>query len=382
MEKQKIKVMQLISHMDEGGAQRIVLNYLEDLKNDSDIETKLYVYRKATNSHWDKIIKEKELNVEYLNAQASKVKIPYIKRWFNRRLAEKQWEKAIKEFKPDVVHVHISEFLLFTLKPIVNSRVPVRFTTLHDDPSRKKGKKLRIISHAFQKEQFIPVCITKEQALIGQKCFGFKDYEVVKNGIDVQNIKEKMVSKDKARELYNIPNDAYVIIGVGRLSDQKNFGLLIDAFNIVLKQRPNALLIIAGKGPELANLQKKTKKLKIEDKVRFIGSQDNIVPLYCAADIMGIPSIKEPCSLVLLESQVCGLRNVISSAVPDESIITDKVKKMLPNATNEDWANALQDQSYNGKAVCNMSENEVHFVSQRMKDLYIKYWKKYKNKEN
>ena len=204
----------------------------------------------------------------------------------------------------------------------------------------------------------------------------------MKNGIDVQNIKEKMVSKDKARELYNIPNDAYVIIGVGRLSDQKNFGLLIDAFNIVLKQRPNALLIIAGKGPELANLQKKTKKFKIEDKVRFIGSQDNIVPLYCAADIMGIPSIKEPCSLVLLESQVCGLRNVISSAVPDESIITDKVKKMLPNATNEDWANALLDQSYNGKAVCNMSENEVHFVSQRMKDLYIKYWKKYKNKEN
>lgn len=382
MEKQKIKVMHLINHMGEGGAQRIVLNYLEDLKNDDDIELKLYVYKKATNSHWNKIVKEKKLNVEYLNAPSSKVKIPYVKRWFNKKIAEKEWEKAIKDFNPDIVHVHISGLLVYTLKPIVKLGVPIRFTTLHENPLSMKGKKLIMIRRAFQKENFIPICITKEQALIAKEHFGIKDYEVVKNGINIQNIKEKMVSRERARKLYNIPNDAYVIIGIGRLSAEKNFEVLIEAFNIVLKQKSNALLIIAGKGSELDNLQKQVKELKIEDKVRFLENQDNIIPLYCAADIMGIPSLREACSLVLLESQVCGLRNVISSAVPDESIITDKVKKMSPNASIEDWANALQDQNYQGKAICDMSENEVHSLSQRMKNLYIKYWKEYKNNKN
>ena len=379
MEEKKIKVMHIIDKMNSGGAQRIVLNYLEDFQNDNEVDLKLFVLKSAGNSNWDKIIKEKKLNVKYLNMPASKIKIPYIKRWFNKKLAEKAWNKAISEYNPDIVHVHMAELLLSTLKPIVKSKIPIRFFTWHDDPANKKGRKQKLIRRAMKEENFIPIYITKQQVEIAKKYYEFENYEVVKNGIDIENIKSKIITKDKARALYNIPKDAYVIIGVGRLCQQKNFSLLIDAFNILIKQKPNALLIIAGKGAELEKLQTQIKRLGLNDKVRLIGNQDNIVPLYCAADVMGIPSIKEPCSLVLLESQVCGLRNVISSAVPDESIITDKVEKLKENATIQEWASALLNENYQGKAVCEMQENEVHSQSQKMKDIYIKYWKKYRN---
>lgn len=380
MKNPKIKVMHLIGSMGDGGAQRIVLNYLYDFKSDPDIELKLYVFSHPTNSYCDRKIKENTLNVVYCNAPSSKIKIPYIKRLFNLKKEKKEWEKVIKEFNPDIVHIHISGLLTRTLQPIINANIPIKFDTLHSNPLRYKGKKLKVIRRAFQKEKFIPICVTEEQAQMAKKYYGFERYEIIHNGIDIEAIKEKMILKKEARELYNIPNNAYVIIGVGRLEKIKNFELLIDAFSIISKKNRNALLVIAGSGSELSNLQKKVNGLKLDSKVRFIGNQDNIVPLYCAADMLGITSISESSSLVLLEAQVCGLRCVISDGVPKESIITDNVQKMSKNATVEEWATELQNTKYKGKAICNLESYEVHSQSKKLKEIYIKYWEE--NKEN
>lgn len=381
MKEKKIKIMHLIGSMGDGGAQKIVLSYIEDFRNDKEVELKLYVSESKTDSIYDKLIEANGYNVEYLNIKHTKLNIPIIRRIIDTRRANREWKRAIKEFNPDIVHVHISELLLSTLNAIVCNNVPIRFDTLHSNPLRYKGKKLKVIRRAFQKENFIPICVTEEQAKIAKKYYGFKRFEIVHNGIDIKEIKQKLIEKEEARKIYDIPNDAYVIIGVGRLNKIKNFELLIDIFRIVSEKNNNAILIIAGRGKEYNNLQKKVNSLNLKDKVRFIGNKDNIIPLYCAADVMGVTSTSESASLVLLEAQICGLRCVISKGVPNESIITDKVQQMSRNATLEDWAYAIQNQNFMGHAVCKDKDYEKHEISRKMKNIYMKYWEEYKENE-
>ena len=280
----KIKVMHMIWSMGDGGAQQVIINYLRDFHNDPDIELKLYVYAKPTNSKYDKEIAENGYNVVYLNNPRTKVQIPYIKRYFQSPVSQRAWEKAIGKYNPDIVHVHISALLGTTMPGIIKNKVPVRFDTLHSSPYRHTGKIKKIISDAFQNKNVIPICVTEAQVKEAKDWYGITKYEVVRNGIDIEKIKEKCCSKMEARKKFGLSMDEFVIIGVGRLNPIKKYELLIDSFAEVKKEKEKAVLLFAGDGCEKKKLQRKAMKLGILDSVKFLGNIPDVTELYCAAD--------------------------------------------------------------------------------------------------
>lgn len=376
----KIRVMHLIWSMGDGGAQRIVLNYLRDFQDDADIELKLFVYNHPTDSYYDREIKKEHYNVEYLNYPRSKVRIPIIRWPFNRRIAKKAWQKAIREYKPDIVHVHISELLNVTLKPIIKENVPIRFDTLHSDPRRYTGWTLRIIKRAFLAEHVIPVCVTKEQVAIARAHYGISKWEVLHNGVDFKQLRKERISVCEARKICGLPEDAFIVIGVGRLTSIKNFPLLIQSFKILSGENPKAILAIAGEGEERKKLEEITNELGIIGKVFFLGNQDKMSYVYRAADVLGVTSISESSSLALLEAQALEVRCVISDGVPKESIITNRVRRMPAGASAEQWAKALLQVDYSGEKICEEKEYEVQEISKRLKNIYLKYWSQNDNK--
>ena len=233
----KIKVLNIIWSMGAGGAQRIVLNYLKDFKDDKDIEFKLLVYDKCTNSYCNEIIKENNYNVEYLNNKKSMFNlVPILRKKFNFKTAQKTFEQAIKKYNPDIVHVHISPLLTYVLDPILNCNVPIKFDTLHSNPKRQQGKDLEYIRRAFQNSGFIPICLNEEQKKIAEEHYGFKKYEIVRNGIDIEKIKKSQITREAARKIFKIKKNDFVIIGVGRLNRIKRFDLLIEYFNECTKK--------------------------------------------------------------------------------------------------------------------------------------------------
>ena len=375
--RRKIKVMNMIWSMVDGGAQQVVINYLRDFNNDPDIEFKLYVYTRPTTSKYDLEIKREGYNVIYLNNPITKVQIPYIKRFFQRPVSKKAWNQAIKDYNPDIVHVHISALLGVTMPGIIKNKVPVRFDTLHSSPYRYTGKIKKIISDAFQCQNVIPICVTEAQVEEAKEWYGITTYEVVRNGIDVEQIRKKCCSKHEGREVFGLEDNLFVIIGVGRLNPIKKFDLLIEAFAKVHQIKSKSILIIAGDGEEKDRLIHLAKKLGIEESVRFLGNIADVTKLYCAADVLAVTSDTESSSLVAIEAQACGTRCVLSAGVPKESILLQRTQRLGKDVTSETWCNALLNDSYENTAVASIEDYEVHNMSKKMKEIYLKYYSAY-----
>ena len=374
--KQKIKVLHLISHMNDGGAQRIVLNYLNDLSEDDDLEIKVLVYGEKTNSYCNNIIDEKQYNVDYM---FKNIHNKFVRKGIKILFGRKMLMHYFRKYSPDIVHVHISPFITVCLKPIIKCNIPIRFDTLHSNPYRFKGKDLKNIRQAFQKENFIGICVTEEQAIQAKEYYGLKRYEVVHNGVDVEKIKSLACDKNKAKKIFNVEPEKFIVGAIGRLDTIKRFDFLIEVFSNLLTKRKDSILLIAGEGPEKENLKKLAKKLNVEESVHFLGNIENVEEFYSAIDVLAVTSHSESSSLVLIESQLCGTRSVISSGTPSESIISEQVKKMETNSSIEEWTNALLDVNFHGNKEQEEEDYEVHKMSQKMKSIYLKYWEEYQN---
>ena len=103
-----------------------------------------------------------------------------------------------------------------------------------------------------------------------------------------------------------------IIIGIGRLTKQKNFNLLINAFHQIQKKYSEYELFILGEREKKLELTKLTNKYGLEKKVHFFGYQDNVYKYLKKADCFILTSLWEDPGFVLLEA---GLSNtsIISS---------------------------------------------------------------------
>ena len=100
------------------------------------------------------------------------------------------------------------------------------------------------------------------------------------------------------------PDGPPVILGVGRLSPQKNFALLLRAFAQVRSER-DARLLILGEGPKRAELEKLAKELDISKDLSMPGFVDNPYAEMAAADVFALSSEYEGLPTVLIEALFC-----------------------------------------------------------------------------
>lgn len=368
--------------MGLGGAQQVVVNYLRDFAVDEDIDFILAVYSKKDKSKYNTIVDKEHLNVIYLNNPSSIIKIPYVKRYFKKRIARKEWTSFIEEIKPDIVHVHLSVYLEVVLDPILKNAIPVRFDTLHSNPYRYHGNRLRYIKRAF-KSGFVAICVTHEQVSEAKSYYNTDKCEIIHNGVDINDIRNKMKKKEEARKVLGIPNDIFVVVAVGRLHPIKRYDYLLSVFAEVLKRDPRSVLVFVGDGQHRRYLEKIASKKGLTRNVRFDGFCENVVDYYCAADVLAVTSESESSCLTLLEAQVCKLRCVISYGVPTESIVECNVTKMKQESTISEWADALLNKSTDYIVPqFSLSDYEVHLMSKKLKEIYIKYYNMYSKEKN
>lgn len=163
---------------------------------------------------------------------------------------------------------------------------------------------------------------------------------VINNSIDGEKFRYDEKKRVASRANLGI-QDAFVLGSIGRLTDQKNPLYLLDIFYSVWKERDDAVLLLIGEGELKEKLVCKTKELKIENYVYFLGTRSDIPDLLNAMDCFVLPSLYEGFGIVLLEAQTAGLVCFASDAIPIETKISEYIHYLPISAAPKIWATAI-----------------------------------------
>jgi glycosyltransferase involved in cell wall biosynthesis len=106
-----------------------------------------------------------------------------------------------------------------------------------------------------------------------------------------------------------------VIGSIGRLTDQKGYGTLIDALPRVRERIPQAQIVLIGDGDRRGELERQARRLGVEASVRFLGQRDDASELLGTLDVFALPSLWEGIPTALLECIAAGVP-VVASDVP------------------------------------------------------------------
>ena len=109
----------------------------------------------------------------------------------------------------------------------------------------------------------------------------------IDNAIDLSSY-DSLPDQREARINFGIDPEKPVVVAVGRLSKEKAFDVLIQAFADLLATGFEATLLIAGDGPEHDALQHQIVSLGVEDSVRLIGHVADPRDVYAAADVFAL----------------------------------------------------------------------------------------------
>ena len=123
------------------------------------------------------------------------------------------------------------------------------------------------------------------------------------------------------------------IVAHGRLVHKKGFDLLLRAFSHLADD--NIHLYLAGDGRERQRLVNLAASLNLDNKVHFVGWQDDIRRFLLQGDLFVLPSRYEPFGIALLEAMACGIP-VVATKCHGPLEIVDDDSAWLSDIDNEE----------------------------------------------
>ena len=129
----------------------------------------------------------------------------------------------------------------------------------------------------------------------------------------------------KSQHRYFAEGSPPVILGIGRLSHEKGFDVLIRAFELLLETK-DARLLIVGEGEDRSQLEALVTELGIQDKVDLPGFVDAVPSYICQAAVVAMPSRIEGFGNALVEAMAGGVAVVATDCPGGPSDILEQGK--------------------------------------------------------
>ena len=212
--------------------------------------------------------------------------------------------KIIKQAKPAIVHAH---------DPHAVSMAALALSFSAPDPRPKLIASRRVDfhlqSHAFsqwkhrQMDGFIAASHAIKNILVSDG-IPAASIEVVHDGIDVEKIRHR--PEIDVHKEYWLPHGVPVVVNVGALVGHKGQKYLIEAMPIVLREIPDAHLIIFGEGDLRAPLEKQVKQLSLAKRVLLPGFREDVMSLMKSADLFAMSSVTEGLGSAVLDAMAMG----------------------------------------------------------------------------
>ncbi len=308
-----MKILHLISSLGNGGAEKFVVELANQMAIDNDVTICCF--------------KKVELWMEFPKHIVPKVKVisTHKKTGFDISMFHKLY-RIIKLEKPNIVHFHLDATIKYIL-PFVLFFPSIKFVhTLHSDVNLEKikiFKQLKKVNFILKKVRLVSIASSLQKdfsALLPKH-----NISLIENGIaplvysPLINDVESEIKKLKKN------TNTLVAITVGRLDENKNQELIINAF----KNYQNSILIIIGNDPSLAKTYlTKLNSIK-SNNIHIIGSKTNVADYLAQADVFILSSKNEGLPISVLEAMSVGLPIITTPAGGLKSIIINNTNGFI-----------------------------------------------------
>ncbi len=328
-----MKILQVIATLDRGGAETLLVNILENIDR-KQYQFDFLVFDDKQYDYEDKILALGGKIIRF----PSPVSIGMLK-------FIKQLKKLIKEESYDVVHAHT----LFNCGPVMLSaflaKVKKRISHSHNTKilEEKISIKKRIY---FILSKLLINLLSTDCLACGEEAgnflyYRFRNFKIINNGIKIDKYQFNNSLREQLRYNYKISADALVIGNIGRLNFQKNQKFLIDIFEKIIIEYPNSFLVILGDGELKKELEDIIHQRHLEKHILLLGNLPNANEYYSMFDIFVFPSLFEGLPYTLIEAQCNGLPIIASSAISNQSNITNTIIFLDLNESTKVWKDVI-----------------------------------------
>jgi 1,2-diacylglycerol 3-alpha-glucosyltransferase len=163
--------------------------------------------------------------------------------------------------------------------------------------------------------------------------------EVLPTGIDLKRFEGGDGARFRAT--HGIAADRPVLVHISRVAHEKNIDFVLDALVLVKRAVPGVLLVIAGEGPALAHIRRRTAALGLAGNVLFVGylARDGaLLDCYRAGDAFVFASRTETQGLVLLEALALGVPVVSTAVMGTADVLKDAAGALIAPDETEGFA--------------------------------------------
>jgi glycosyltransferase involved in cell wall biosynthesis len=332
---QPIRVLRVIARMNVGGPAWQVSVLTRGLEND-EFTTQL-VCGEISDGEADFLaLRDPELPVTRVRTLGRSLNA------FDDVRAFWQLLSIMRKTKPHIVHTHTAKAGVLGRLAAILTRVPVRVHTFHGHVLH--GYFSPIVTRIFIVIERVLGWFTHGIISVGSQVrddllavgIGTREkFTVVAPGV----AKNKPVDRSEARRELSLPDEAMVILFIGRITQIKRPDRLLEAFALVLKRAPEAILVIVGEGELFENTKEAAKKFG--ESVRMLGWRSDLPVLFGSADVAILTSDNEGMPVTLIEASMAGVPCVVTDVGSAREVVLDGSTGFVVSLDPAEVADAL-----------------------------------------
>ena len=285
----------------------------------------------------------------------------------------------------DLLHSHgYKGNILFGAVPAYVRNIPL-VSTLHGWTAARAEGVLRLY------EQMDRISLRFHNAVVAVSAHMLEDRRiasvvrrritVIPNGIPVE-VSAGMLAPEEVEDFAEFRRGVFTIGAIGRLSPEKAYHHLLEAVGVLCAEGRNIRLVIVGEGPERANLQAQTVRLKLQDRVWLAGYRRGAERYLGLFNVFVISSLTEGLPVSLLEAARARTPIVATSvgAIPD--VLRDGQEALLvrpaePGLLARAIARAMDDPGRaSAMADCAYRAFATSYTSERMAEGYLSVYRR------
>ncbi len=254
----------------------------------------------------------------------------------------------IKKWNLDIIHSH-TEFGVGTFARILARQLDIplvhTYHTMYEDYVHyitkgyfnKSSKKVveyltKFYCDKTATELIVPT--KKTYDLFKQKYKVDRNVHIIPTGIEVERFYKEQYKKEEIKALrkkIGLKENDFVILFVGRLGDEKSVDVLIEAQYSIVKNHPEAKLLIIGDGPDAESFHELVHKLKLENQVIFTGKVpwEEIPKYYQLATVFATASSTETQGLTVIEAMAASVPVVCLDDDAFRTVVVDDLNGYL-----------------------------------------------------